>query len=140
MLYSTIEEGYVKFLYHKNVLFYDEDYEFWLIIDNVFAVGRQGLYSQNQLILWENFTKNDVNIICSSIQNSKEYNLRGFLQYLYEQIHVQNQSSLNMSTEDEAFKLLYECKQELKQISEELKFCTMIKKHISNIEELIYKL
>jgi len=135
-MYAIIEKSYSKLSCHKNIDFYDEENEFWITIEDVFALARKGIYFKNQLILWGEFKKNDINIICSSIQQSKKYNLRTFLKHIYKNSNLEKLTSLNM-TEDEAFKLLKEYKKDLKMISEELKYYSMVKYHITTIKKLL---
>ena len=132
-MYAIIEKSFTKLVYHKNINFYNIENDFWLTIEDIFAITQKGIYYKNNLIVWDEFKKDDINIICSSIQKSKKYNLRVFLKSIYKQLHSAKIPSSNMN-EDEALKLLKECKKELKKISEELKFYSMLKDHITTIK------
>ena len=131
-MYGIIEKAYIDFLNHEDIQFFDKKNKFWLILNDTIGIVEEGIYYSNQLCLWEEFDENYINNICSSIPNSKQYNLRLFLNSVYQ--NKNDKKSVSYMTDSEAFALLKECRKEIKELSAELEFYSIVKFHVENLK------
>lgn len=134
-MYSIILSAYEEFLDNSHINIFEQENKFWLTIDSDVCIVREGFYYKSDLTTWREFNKDYINILCSCVKNSKDCNLRLFLNKIYTSLD-KNIEMVTM-TEEQAYKILVECKQELENISKELAFCSKIKYHRDKIDKLM---